>query len=357
LVWFILTMLVGSLPAAAQSLQPPEALRSVSAQSGVQAGTAASAEQSPVQRAPGSISGTVGLSTGALLGEVRVTLTRDDHGPGQEVLSSDDGQFSFAGVAPGSFHLTFTAEGFNTQVISGTLQPGESLVVPPVVMAVATAVTRVSVVMPRVEVAEAELKEEEKQRALGFLPNFYVSYIPDAAPLTPKQKFELAWKTTIDPVTWGIVGAFAGIEQATNVYSGYGQGAQGFGKRFGAGFADSTIGTFIGGAVLPSLLKQDPRYFYKGTGSKRYRLLYAIANAVICKSDKGHWQPNYSGILGSVAAGGISNLYYPDKYQGAALVFEASAIGIGASAVANIFQEFVVRRFTPHLPKPPPANP
>jgi len=115
--------------------------------------------------------------------------------------------------------------------------------------------------------------------------------------------------------------------------------------------ADSATSTLIGGALLPSLFKQDPRYFYKGTGSKRSRILYALANAVICKSDKGHWQANYAGILGNIAAGGISNLYYPPSDRGTGLVFEGVAIGIGASAAANLFQEFVVRKFSPHLPQ------
>src|SRR4029077_10209307 len=146
---------------------------------------------------------------------------------------------------------------------------------------------------------------------------------PDAAPLSSKQKFELAWKSTVDPITFGVTGAIAGIEQAENRFSGYGQGAEGYGKRFGASYADLVTSTYIGGAILPSLLKQDPRYFYKGTGGKRSRILYALANSVICKGDNGHWQANYSGILGSLAAGGISNLYYPAKDRnGAGLTFE-----------------------------------
>ena len=150
------------------------------------------------------------------------------------------------------------------------------------------------------------------------------------------------------------VGGAAGIEQAENEFSGYGQGAQGYAKRFGAGYADTVSGTFIGGAILPSLLKQDPRYFYKGTGSKRARALYAIANAFICKGDNGRWQPNYSNVLGSLAAGGISNLYYPalDR-DGAELTFENAALGLGASAVANLLQEFVIRKFTPKVPNRP----
>jgi hypothetical protein len=161
---------------------------------------------------------------------------------------------------------------------------------------------------------------------------------------------------TIDPVTIILTAATAGIEQARNDFSGYGQGAQGYGKRFGAAYADAAIGTFIGSAILPSLLKQDPRYFYKGTGSKRSRILYAIANSVVCKGDNKRWQPNYSNIFGSLAAGGISNLYYPAKDRGVGLTFEDAFIGFGVDAVANLAQEFVIRRLTPNVPDYDPAQ-
>jgi len=154
------------------------------------------------------------------------------------------------------------------------------------------------------------------------------------------------------------VGVFAGVEQATNSFSGYGQGAQGYAKRYGAGFADSFIGTMIGGAILPAWWKQDPRYFYKATGTTRSRALYAIANAVICKGDNGHWQANYSAIIGGLAAGGISNLYYPaSSRDGVQLTFENALIGTGESAVQNLFQEFVVRKLTPKIPNYSAAKP
>ena len=193
-----------------------------------------------------------------------------------------------------------------------------------------------------------EIKDQEKQRVLAVMPNFYVSYRPDAVPLTSKQKFELAWRTVIDPFTFGLNAAIAGAEQAQNEFSGYGQGAQGYGKRFGAGYADIVSGIFIGSAILPSILKQDPRYFYKGTGSRRSRLLYAVANSVICKGDNRRWQPNYSNIAGSLATGGISNLYYPkgDRSR-VGFVFETTAIGIGETAVLDVFQEFFIRKLTP----------
>ena len=176
---------------------------------------------------------------------------------------------------------------------------------------------------------------------------------PTRLPFPSKQKFRLGWKSTFDPVNLVIIGGVAGIQQATNTFSGYGQGAQGYGKRYGATFADVAAGTFIASAILPSLLKQDPRYFYKGTGSTKSRLLYAIGNAVICKGDNGRWQANYSNILGNLAAGGISNLYYPaDDRSGVALTFENALVGIGATAATNVVEEFLMRKLTRNAPKP-----
>jgi hypothetical protein len=161
----------------------------------------------------------------------------------------------------------------------------------------------------------------------------------------------------VDPFSFGLIGAIAGIQQAQNAFSGYGQGAQGYAKRYGASYADFVSGTFIGSAILPSLLKQDPRYFYKGNGGIRSRILYALANSVVCKGDNRKWQPNYSSIAGNLAAGGISNLYYPAKDRnGVGLTFESGAIGIGATAGANIIQEFLVRKLTPNAPATDPAK-
>jgi Carboxypeptidase regulatory-like domain len=330
---------------------------------GARATASASAQSPPGGQAsepqmPGSISGIIVDGSGAAVTGARVTLARKGQSPDLEVRTDDDGNFSFDSVAPGPFELTVTASGFATQKYTGVLHTGEICIVPQMTLAVASYVTEVQVVLPPAELAEVQIKEEEKQRVLGFIPNFYVSYVPDAVPLTAKQKFELAWKTSVDPVTFGLVGAIAGVQQALNSFSGYGQGAQGYGKRYGANYADTVAGTFIGGAILPSLLKQDPRYFYKGTGSVRFRMMYAIANAVICKGDNKRWQPNYSNILGSFAAGGISNLYYPAKDRsGAGLTFENGLIGIGATAAANLVQEFLVRRLTPNLPNHNPSKP
>jgi len=305
----------------------------------------------------GHVSGTVLDHSGAVVVGAHVTLKQGTLS--QETVSGDNGQFSFSSIAPGQFDLTVAASGFATKTTSGILLPNESFLVPTVVLEVATAVTEVQVGVSPVEVAEEQLKVEEKQRVLGVIPNFYVSYDgAHAAPLNSRQKFRLAWKTVIDPVTFGITGIVAGVEQANNSFAGYGTGAEGYAKRFGAAYGDMVSGTMIGGAILPAVLKQDPRYFYKGTGSKSSRFLYALGAAVFCKGDNGHWQPNYSNILGSLAAGGISNLYYPEENRsGAGLTIETGLIGIGSTGAVNVIQEFVIRRFTPSASKHDPAQP
>jgi len=355
-----LTVLFCGLSTSAQSQEPPVVQGAESRPPNAGGSGVSATQQLPDQQAPGTITGVVVDQTGTSVPGARVKLAREDQSPIQEALSDGDGRFAFARIAPGPFHLTIDSEGFASQASSGILRSGETYTIPQITLAVATAITEVRVVPSQIEVAEDQIKVQEKQRVLGVVPNFYVSYVHNAVPLAPKQKFELAWKTAVDPVSFGVNGAVAGIQQAQNQFSGYGQGAQGYAKRFGASYADFLTGTFIGGAMLPSLLKQDPRYFYKGSGTKRSRILYALANSVICKGDDGRWQANYSGILGSLAAGGVSNLYYPAKNRdGAELTFENTLIGIGESAAVNLLQEFVIRKLTPnaHAHSHEPASP
>jgi len=296
--------------------------------------------------ASGSVSGTVIDQDGDVIANAKIVLTSGSFTA--QLLSGGDGSFTFSSVPPGPFDLSLSSPGFATATKSGVLQPGEIQTLPQIQLVVATTI-EVNVTQTRVEIAEEQIHVEEKQRILGVVPNYFVSYLPDAAPLNARQKFQLSWKSVVDPVSFGIAGAIAGIEQADNAYSGYGQGAQGYAKRFGASYADFVSGTFIGNAILPSIFKQDPRYFYKGTGSAKSRFFYAVANAVICKGDNGHWQPNYSNMLGSLAAGGISNLYYPaSNRNGVGLTFENALIGIGGSAMAAVIQEFFLRKVTPH---------
>jgi Carboxypeptidase regulatory-like domain len=311
------------------------------------AATNTAADQAADSQAAGTISGTVEDQSGAVSVGARVRLTGDGQSAVQEVLSGANGEFSFAQITPGRFHLTVTSAGFVTQEVSGVLQPGGFYLAPLITLEVSGGATEVRVGGSQVEVAEEQIKIEEKQRVLGIIPNFYVTYEPDAAPLNVRQKFQLAWKSATDPVTIVGAGFLAGLQQASDDYSGYGQGMQGYAKRLGAAYTGVFAGTLIGSAILPSLLKQDPRYFYKGTGSTRSRIGYAVANSVICKGDNKRWQPNYSIIVGSFATGGLSYLYYPKSDRSAGLLVQNSLLKIAGSSLAGIFQEFVVRRLTP----------
>jgi hypothetical protein len=346
-------------PAAAQT---PET--STPAAATPQTATPVDQPAQPSQSSVGRISGTVVDTTGAVVVGARVTLSQPNQpqtseapggqppsaeSQGKEVLTGSDGQFTFTDVAPGAFTIRITAAGFAPMTSSGTLKAGEPYIAPPSTLVPAVK-TEVEVAGSQVEIAEEQIKIQEQQRVLGVVPNFYVSYIPDAAPMIPRQKFHLAWRMTIDPVNLLLTGAVAGIQQADGRLKGYGQGAQGYAKRFGAAYADSVTSTFIGGAILPSLFRQDPRYFYKGHGGTGSRILYALSMAVVTKGDNQRWQPNYSNILGTLASGAISNLYYPKADRGVAPTFENAAVRIGANAVGNLVQEFIIRKLTPHAP-------
>ncbi|HTM35515.1 MAG TPA: carboxypeptidase-like regulatory domain-containing protein [Terriglobales bacterium] len=304
------------------------------------------------QRTSGTISGTVLDQSGAVMVGAHVHLEQTDRSRTEDAQTGDRGQFSFANVAPGGFTLTITYKGFGSHAFSDVLQAGQAYLVPAIVLMIEQDVTQVSVKITPTDVAQAQIQEQEKQRVLSVIPNFYVSYIHDAVPLTSKQKFRLAWKSTADPFTSVGVGILAGAEQAANALEGYGQGAQGYGKRFAASYADVIAGTFIGSAILPSVLKQDPRYFYKGTGSVRSRLLYSIASPVFCRGDNGRWQPNYSNVLGSFAAGGVSYLYYPSTdRKGFALLATNTGIRLAETSFEGVLQEFLIPHLTPRFRK------
>jgi hypothetical protein len=264
-------------------------------------------------------------------------------------VSGDNGQFSFSNVHPGRFTLSVNSVGFGNQAFYGELTPGETYLVPPIVLSIPTVVTDVRVTVDPVEVATEEVKEQEHQRVFGFIPNFYVTYHADAAPLTTKLKFRLAWKSSTDPVTILGTAFLAGLQQAGDQYSEFGQGAQGYGKRFGADYADVVASTFLSGAVFPSLLKQDPRYFYKGEGRTRSRIWRAVSNSVMCKGDNGRWQVNYSNIAGVFGGAAISSTYYPTKNH-ASNIISNGFIRLGESSLAGIFQEFVFRKLAGHKP-------
>jgi len=307
--------------------------------------------------ATGSISGTVLDATGAPVAGAQVRLTRQTTTPAAQTYTEPDGHFSFVNVAPGRFYLSIGLAGFKTKTVSGEVPDKQDYLAPAITLELAPVVTDVSVHLTTEEIATEQIKVQETQKLLAVIPNYYASYVADAAPMNPKQKFELAWKLVIDPSSFVIAGLIAGGQQANNSFPGYGQGAVGYANRFGAAYGDFFIGTYVSNAILPSILKQDPRYFYKGTGTVKSRILWALERSVMARGDNGHMQPDYSGILGSLAAGSISNLYYPaGSRHGFSTTLNNTLIGIGTSAGVNILQEFVFRKVTPKVPKVDPPT-
>jgi len=354
--WLGLMFLICSFSASAQTEESPLLVVEHTLPNSPEPKVAADAPEDQ-KKVTGTVSGRVVGQDGVAVAGAEVRLTLEGQSLSQEVMTNEDGQFTFTNVAPGSFQLTITSEGFAANTSTLVLHAGENLAVPQMSMVLATEVTKVRVELSPIEIAQEQMNDEMKQRVLGVIPNFYVTYVSNAAPLSTKQKYHLSLRLTIDPAYIVSAAAVAGVQQARNEFSGYGQGAQGYAKRFGATFGDFTMSNLLGNAVFPSVFKQDPRYFYKGTGGAKSRALYAIANAVICKGDNGHWQVNYSSIAGSLAAGGISNLYYPSSDRGAALTFENTAIGIGGSAILNLMKEFVLTKITTNVPRrPDPTN-
>ena len=297
--------------------------------------------------ATGRITGQVFDVAGAMAGGAQVTLSFDDGTPTRSAVSDRDGRYSFDAVPPGAFHVLVSLPGFDRATVAGSLTTGQSYVVPPVVLRLASVnVTVDAVVAPQV-LAEEQLKAEEGQRLVGLLPNFFVSYNWKAPPLSTRQKFTLSYKNASDPGNLALVAVVSGVQQADDAFEGYGQGAQGYGKRYGANAANLVSGTFLGGAILPWIFHQDPRYFYKGTGTVRARALYAISTAVICRGDNGKRQFAWAGVLGDLSSGAVSNLYYPDTDRhGAGLTVENGFLGIAGDAMNNVFQEFFLQKLT-----------
>src|SRR5581483_4430843 len=299
-----------------------------------------------VQAVAAAVAGVVADETGAPIAHATVTLTTDA-GVRIEVATGDDGRFHLANVPAGTVELVVAAHGFAEQRISIVAAPREVTTVPEIRLRVA--VTAVSIeVTPSVEaIAEEQIHDQEQQRVFGVVPNFFVTFLPDAAPLNTRQKFQLTWKSRLDPTQFAFVALVAGVQQARNDYSGFGDGVSGYAKRYAAAYATAWTSSMMNRVVMPTLFHKDPRYFVKGTGSVKSRFVYVMSRSVVRKGDNGRWQPNYSGIVGTVASGAISNFYYPpEDRRGARLILTNTLLGIGGSAAGHLAQEFLYARFT-----------
>ncbi len=297
------------------------------------------------QISTGIVTGVVVDDTGAPIAGAAVTLT-SAAGSRVAVATGADGRYSVTNVPAGPFQVTVAAHGFAEQTVSASVAVGDAAHLREIRLRVVNAVS-IDVTPSVVDVAEQQIKEQEHQRLFGVVPNFFITFNPDAAPLNARQKFQLSWKTRADPMQFAFVAIVAGVQQHRNDYSSFGGGVSGYAKRYAAAYATAWTGSLMTRVVMPTLFRQDPRYFFKGSGSTRSRIAYAVSRSVVRKGDDGRWQPNYSGLLGTLASGAISNVYYPEEdRRGARLLLTNTVLGIGGSAAGHIVQEFLYARFT-----------
>lgn len=297
----------------------------------------------------GSVRGIVKDSSGSVIEGAVISLNSTGAVSSRATLTDQTGAFRFFNVPPGAYTVKIQALGFapwtSQDVVVGAAQDYS---LPPTVLELAETSTTMNVGLPPHELAAEQMKSEEKQRVLGVFPNFFVTYDPNAAPLTAAQKFQLGWRHLIDPAIF-ITGALgAGVEQWRNNYPEFGQGMEGYGKRYGAIYATDVSHVMIGNIVTHIVFRQDPRYFYKGAGSFRSRALYAIGTAFVAKGDNGHWQFDYSDVVGRMAATEISTLYYPHTSRIARKLTDEVLLSFAGRAGRNLMQEFILRRFTTH---------
>ena len=305
------------------------------------------AQQPELQAQPtATITGTVLDATGSTVPKAAVVLEGSAPGERRSLVTGDDGFFKFDGVNSGTpVRIMVSASGLTNWTSNEiVLQPGQAFIVTGIRLTVPPVEETVNAVTQE-QIAAAQVKVQEQQRVFSVIPNFYVSYDHNAAPLTPKLKFHLALKALTDPVTLAGFGLNAAIYQAVG-YPSYGQGWGAYGQRLGATFAGGYTKILLGDAVFASVLHQDPRYFYQGTGTTKSRLLHALETPLITRGDDGRREFNWSEVLGDLASGGIAEAYYPSQDRGAGIIVRSTLIGAGGRAALGVVQEFVLHKWT-----------
>lgn len=304
------------------------------------------------QLGTGTISGTVLDANHEVVEGATVTLETTSGAPPQTLQSGSDGQYVFTGLTPNVYNITVTAPRMKPFSSTGiSLHASEAHIMTPISLAVSGGATSVTVNGSKQALSKQQEHIAVQQRVVGVIPNFYSAYDWNAPPMLAKQKMQLGVRSVLDPVSFLSVAGIAGAEQYENIFPSYGSGFEGYGKRYSAALANHVASTMLGRAVFPSIFHQDPRYFYKGKGSIQSRAFYAVAAAVIARGDNGHWQPNYSRVLGNFSAAAISNIYYPAADRGGSLVLLNGLAATGGDAFANLIREFVLKKFTSHVPE------
>ena len=253
-----------------------------------------------------------------------------------------NGHFTFASLdAANTYRLTITAPGFSewdSNEIS--LQPGQDLDLDNIEMSISAVESSVTAVFAE-HLAAQQVKAEESQRYLGVVPNFYVVYDrSNVVPMPASLKFHLAVRAETDVVTFTGAAFLAAIHQASDTPA-YPQGLKGYGQRYGAAYAGGVSDILIGGAILPSLLHQDPRYFYSGEGTTKQRIGHALRAIFLTHGDNGKTQFNFSGIGGDMASAALANTYYPTADRGVNLFLANWAVLSAGRAANTLAQEFL----------------
>jgi hypothetical protein len=293
-----------------------------------------------------SIHGTVTDTEDAAIPAATITLD-GPAGSEQHTLTADAaGWFELTNLDPSvTYTVTVKADGFTAWTSAPvTLQPGQYLMLDDIKLKISAVETTVLALTVE-QLARQQVTAEEDQRVFGVIPNFFVVYDRHPVPLTTKLKYELAFKASTDVVSISGDVALAAMYQAADTPS-FQQGWLGYGQRFGAAYAGSFANIMIGGAVLPSLLHQDPRYFYRGTGSRRSRALHALSAPFVCLGDNGRRQFNASSIGGDLISASLNNIYFPPQDRGAGIVFSSTLINTGGRIANALAQEFILGKFT-----------
>jgi Carboxypeptidase regulatory-like domain len=298
------------------------------------------------------ISGTVLDPNHNVVQGAHVVLS-DRAGNERAMESGSNGQFAFSALPPGSYKITITGNGMGKYVSPWvTVSAGDIRLVSGAVLPVAAASTSITVNGDHQEINEAladrQVQIAEEQRVLGVFPNFYSSYDWNAPPMGPRQKFRLAFRSMMDPMAFAGAAGVAGAEQYYHVFPGYGPGVSGYFKRFGAAYTNDFSARMLSSGLFASLFHEDPRYFYKGTGSVQSRTMYAVSCAFVTRNDEGRLRPNYSHVLGVFAAAALSNLYYPKENRGLTLTLANGAIETVGMSGTNIVREFILKGITSH---------
>ena len=309
-------------------------------------------QSAPAQEAS-SIQGKVTDSSGAPIFGAVVTV--DGVGGSRTTVTDIEGAFQISLLPPGHFNVKISASDMSDWTAESVAVSAADTKPLLAVMQLAPTVTSVTVGLSPAELAEEQVKRETQQRVVGIIPNYFVAY-GNAAPLSPQQKFNLTFKTLIDPATFAAAGITAGIQQSRNSYHQFGQGSEGYSKRFGAAYGTAATNLLFTSVLGASLLHQDPRYFYSGEGTKKQRAWYAIKSAFRAKGDNGKWQPPYASVLGTVAAAELSELYYPGSRTQYTLLGRGLMFHLGGLIALNLGQEFFLKKLTSHAPGGPAAS-